>query len=488
MTQQDYRDLIRGMGGPEAAIEKLDTYFSRLNAQQDEPYAWMGNEPSIGDPFVYLAAGEPWRAQQIIRAVQTTQWFDLPQGLCGNDDLGTMSAWYVWNAIGVYPENPSVRGFAIGSPLFTHVVVRSPSGVTIDVRAPQASDTAPYVQSLRRNGSLTQRTWIALPMRGTLRLDFVMASTPNTQWGTQPSDAPPSYTAAPVAFPPATTAMLQAPSPVAMSSGGSSRISFGISNVQGTAPVRVSWKAQMPSGLHVQPGTGTVTVPAGQTASIDATLTSDAAAPPGYYDARITAQTADGAVLQHATVIARVGRPSSLAYVEDRRNASVLPVDYNTGSAGTPISVGNGPNGEVLTPDGSRLFVLNRDDETVTVVDTVREKALATIKVGKGPDGIAIAPDGGTVWVSENGADLVQPIDVRSFKLGKPITLPDPGALVAAPDGSALYVLQLYPWRSSSDKSAHSHGRNADCNRSRRFAHRPHAGRKNIICNAARCQ
>ncbi|HEY5424933.1 MAG TPA: GH92 family glycosyl hydrolase, partial [Candidatus Tumulicola sp.] len=208
MVPQDLRDLIGGMGGRPAAVAKLDAFFTQIDAGQDKPYAWLGNEPSLGAPWVYLSAGAPWRTQAIVRQAITTLYADAPDGIPGNDDLGTMSAWYVWSAIGLYPANPAVRGFDVGSPLFSRVVVRSPDGPVIDVEAPNAGTNAPYVRALHVNGTLTQNTWVALPMHAALKLDFDLATTAGTAWGSDPNDAPPSYAAVPVTFPPSSSARL----------------------------------------------------------------------------------------------------------------------------------------------------------------------------------------------------------------------------------------------------------------------------------------
>ncbi len=146
MVPQDLRDLIAAMGGRAAGSAKLDEFFTQLDAGQDHPYAWLGNEPSLGAPWVYLTAGAPWRAQDIVRRALTTLYGDTPDGLPGNDDLGTMSAWYLWCAIGLYPQNPAVRFLDVGAPLFTSVTLRAPNGPTIVIRAPQAATDRPYVQ------------------------------------------------------------------------------------------------------------------------------------------------------------------------------------------------------------------------------------------------------------------------------------------------------------------------------------------------------
>jgi predicted alpha-1,2-mannosidase len=440
-TQEDYRDLIRGMGGRKAALERLDVYFSRLNAQQDKPYAWMGNEPSIGDEFVYLAAGEPWKAQQIIREVQNTQWLDEPQGLAGNDDLGTMSAWYVWNAMGLFPENPALRRLVIGTPLFPHVFVRVPGGLAVDVAAPGAAANVAYVQSLRVGGVSTQKTWVDLPMHGTLALDFTMSATADTSWGTAPDAAPPSYALTPVVFPASTLATLAATNLDAqVSQGGSSAVAFQISNTQGEQPVSVSWIAHVPAGITLRPESGTVTVPAGGTASVAASVTAASGTAAGYYDLPITAAPSNGAVLPHVTAVVRVGtaRPA-LAYVLNSRDGTVTPIDVRTHGFAGAILTGKGLRQGVLAPDGSRLYVL--DDDGLQAIDTVSQTVRASVKLDGDLSGIAISPDGRTLWISQHGKNDVVPVDVRSLRAGTPVALPSPGRLAIAPDGSTAYVL-----------------------------------------------
>jgi predicted alpha-1,2-mannosidase len=437
MTQQDYADLIRGMGGRAATIEKLNTYFSQLNAQQNHPYAWMGNEPSIGDPFAYLAAGEPWRAQQVIRTVQTTQWLNEPQGLAGNDDLGTMSAWYVWNAMGLYPELPALRRLTIGTPLFRRVEVNVPNGPRIVVDAPQASDTSLYVQALRVNGKAQSRTWIDVPMRGPLRLDFAMASAPNQAWGAAPQDAPPSYTVSPVHFPPATLAALQsATTDVDVAPGRSAAIAFRITNASNGSADTVAWKAQAPAGLSLQPSFGNVSVAPGASITVNAALSASADLGPGYYDVPVTAAAANGAVIPRLTITARVQAPRA-AYVLNSNESSITPIDPVHGSFGPALKLQKNSHALALSPDGSRLYVLG--DDTLQLIDTASMRVVRTLVVGKDTPAIAVSTDGNSVYVAQHGKNAVLAIDAQTLELRK--TIPFAGAQsVLAPDASTLYV------------------------------------------------
>ena len=105
-----------------------------------------------------------------------------------------MSAWYVWSALGMYPETPGTADLALGSPLFTTASITLPSGNTITINAPQAADNAPYVQSLALNGSNWPNAYLPASMITTGgTLDYTLGTSANTAWASAPSAAPPSY-------------------------------------------------------------------------------------------------------------------------------------------------------------------------------------------------------------------------------------------------------------------------------------------------------
>lgn len=154
----------------------------------------LGNEPSLELPWEYDYLGQPYRTQQVVRQVQDSIWKNSPAGLAGNDDLGTMSAWYVWSALGMYPETPGTADLALGSPVFPQTVLTLGDGNQLTVNAPQAADSSPYVRSLAFNGSAWNDAYAppsALTAGGTL--DYVLGGTANTAWATASSAAPPSY-------------------------------------------------------------------------------------------------------------------------------------------------------------------------------------------------------------------------------------------------------------------------------------------------------
>ena len=187
------RGLFDRMGGNPAALARLDTFFTKLNDGVDSVYAFMGNEPCFEVPWEYSFAGAPARTQAVVRDIQKRLFTTAPDGLPGNDDGGSTSAWYIFSALGLYPELPGAGGFVVGSPKFNSATVHLASGAKLAIRAPGAADEAPYVQGLMLNGVATTKLWIPwASLASGATLDFDLASTPNA-WGTGVDDVPPSY-------------------------------------------------------------------------------------------------------------------------------------------------------------------------------------------------------------------------------------------------------------------------------------------------------
>ncbi|MGR3875279.1 lectin [Streptomyces graminifolii] len=185
--------LARAKGGNTAMSHYLDTVLRSYTG--DQGYAWVGNEPSIELPWEYDYIGQPYKTQGTVRAIQQQIWANTPGGLAdGNDDLGAMSAWYVWSALGMFPETPGTADLALGSPVFTQAVITLPSGKTLTINGNGAADNAPYVQSATWNGSAWNNAYAptsAITAGGTL--NYTLGTSANTSWATAASAAPPSY-------------------------------------------------------------------------------------------------------------------------------------------------------------------------------------------------------------------------------------------------------------------------------------------------------
>ena len=197
MVPQDMGDLLAAMG-PATARRRLDGFFSELNAGQDTPHAWLGNEPSFLSPFAYLWLGVPWRTESVVQRALTTLFAPTPGGLPGNDDLGAMSSWYVWGALGLYPAIPGVPGLAIMKPLFPRASITLGHGATLAIST-SATTHARNIRSLALNGKAYDSSWLplsAIADGGTLY--FTLGSTPSA-WATSQASLPPSF--APTASP-----------------------------------------------------------------------------------------------------------------------------------------------------------------------------------------------------------------------------------------------------------------------------------------------
>jgi predicted alpha-1,2-mannosidase len=195
----DPAGLFAQMGGTSKALARLDAFFKDTNGNwalvaPDTTHADMTNEPSLDQPLLYNFAGAPYKTQQTLRAVIDQLWTNTPQGIPGQDDLGMMSAWFVWTAMGLYPQYPGRAELLLSAPLFPQIVIHRSNDVVITINAPQADDATPYVQKLQVDGKDATRAWLpeSFVANGG-KLDFTLAKQPNMAWGAAAADAPPSF-------------------------------------------------------------------------------------------------------------------------------------------------------------------------------------------------------------------------------------------------------------------------------------------------------
>jgi predicted alpha-1,2-mannosidase len=196
MVYDDVAGLIRLMGGNRKAAARLDTFFHNGAA-----WAIAGggpgrfdatNEPDIQTPWLYDYMGVPHKTQATVRQIVNKLWRNTPSGITGNDDLGAMSAGYVWAALGMYPQVPSRAELVLASPLFPHIEITRGNGKTITIDAPGASAKSMYVQGLRVNGVSSDKPWLPAPfVTGGGTLDYSLGKVPSN-WGSRPADSPPS--------------------------------------------------------------------------------------------------------------------------------------------------------------------------------------------------------------------------------------------------------------------------------------------------------
>ncbi|MGI8737905.1 MAG: alpha-1,2-mannosidase [Candidatus Eremiobacter antarcticus] len=445
MVPHAYAALIRGMGGANKASASLDAFFAQMDAGQDKPFAWMGNEPSIGSPWAYLSTGEPWKAQRLIRAVLTQLWGDTPDGIPGNDDLGTMSAWYVWCALGLYPQYPAAPILDLGAPLVRRASIRVPNGAHIDILAPQASETNGYVQSVKLNGKRWPRSWVRYSARPPLRLEFVVSYAPQPRWASRPQDAPPSFDVPPLRFPASTTATIVAPSPtrLRLAPGAAAPLHFAVQN-SASAPASVTWSVDAPEELTVAPLGGRADAPPAAAHTIPLRVAVSPHAAAGLYNFSISGVSDENALLASVPGYVQVtiaGQAPALGFVANLFDATVTPFDLRTHATGPPITVGQFPRDLALSPNRKRLYVADNASNELSVVDAASQAVITTVAVGKGPWAVAVSPDSAAAWVTNATDNTVQAIDAATLRARDPIPVgTDPQALAISPDGKQLYV------------------------------------------------
>jgi predicted alpha-1,2-mannosidase len=204
-VQQDVPGLIGLMGGDAPFIKRMDALFTAdsqvLHSVPDisgliGQYS-QGDEQCHHVAYLYNYAGAPWKTQERVRQVMGTLYSDQPDGQCGNADCGEMCAWYVLSAMGFFPVNPATGVYVIGSPALDKVTLNlDPTiykGKTFTVTAQNNSPENIYIQSATLNGTPLTRSWIThqeIVQGGELIL--VMGPKPNVNWGSAPSDRPPS--------------------------------------------------------------------------------------------------------------------------------------------------------------------------------------------------------------------------------------------------------------------------------------------------------
>ncbi|SPT57429.1 GH92 family glycosyl hydrolase [Actinomadura madurae] len=255
MTYADVKSLFNAMGGRDAAAKRLDAFFAELNAGPHKPLAYLGNEPSLQSPWLYAWAGRPYRTQDVVHRARAELFKPTPDGLVGNDDLGTMSAWYVWASLGVYPAIPGRAELMVNGPAFSKIEVRRSSGQKVTIKAPGA-ETSRYIQALKVNGKATTKAWLPESFaRSGGTLDFTLGTSPNTGFGSAESDAPPSFTEGGKSYLTAVD-----PGLVPVEPGGSTTTTLRVQALASGG--EVEWKAAPPPGVTLTPSSGTLRVPA----------------------------------------------------------------------------------------------------------------------------------------------------------------------------------------------------------------------------------
>ncbi len=172
-VQQDVKGLITLLGGKDRFAAKLDSMFTLIPSQNKNlpifstgmigQYA-HGNEPSHHVIYLYNKVRQPWKSQKYVAQVMNSLYLNTPAGLCGNEDCGQMSAWYVFSAMGFYPLNPVSGEYEIGTPLFRKMKLHLANGNTFSVIANNLSKKNIYIQSVKVNGKPYDKSFITHSM------------------------------------------------------------------------------------------------------------------------------------------------------------------------------------------------------------------------------------------------------------------------------------------------------------------------------------
>jgi len=212
----DFHNYVKMVGGEKHVAMMLDSLFFRNEKMSGRQQADLtgiigqyahGNEPGHHAPYMYNYVGEPWKTQQITRKILDELYADAPDGLCGNEDCGQMSAWYIMSSLGFYAVAPGSLQYAIGSPLFKEAKIHLENGKTFTISCHNQSDKNVYIQSIKRNGEPYPYLYITTEMISNGdTFEFTMGPSPQKSFGADISSRPastvvPTLTTTPVIAP-----------------------------------------------------------------------------------------------------------------------------------------------------------------------------------------------------------------------------------------------------------------------------------------------
>ncbi|MDF2256138.1 GH92 family glycosyl hydrolase [Streptantibioticus ferralitis] len=215
LVPQDMPGLVRLIGGNNAANARLDQFFAYRHLLRDPAdtarHSWVNgptayyhqdrynpeNEPDLNAPYTYLSTGQPWKTADVVQAALTL-FSDRPDGITGNDDMGTMTAWAVLSALGLYPVEPGMAVWGLTTPAFGRVDLtldpRYYPGGHLAITAVGTSPSNRYIQSVRVGGQPRSATYVTgADLRSAHTIEFTVGGRPS-RWGTGAADIPPPLT------------------------------------------------------------------------------------------------------------------------------------------------------------------------------------------------------------------------------------------------------------------------------------------------------
>ena len=296
----NYAGLFSLLGGNAKVAPELRQYLSQPDGFGT--YAQLTNEFDFGEQNALDYAGDPAGTQQAVSNIRNTMYLPGPSGLANNDDLGANSSSFVWEMLGMYPENSGSGNLVFSSPGFPHAVISPPNGKAITINAPGAAPNKYYVNSLTINGTAYNKLYVpysSLTSGATLNWDL---GTQPTSWGSAPQDAPPSY------GPVFSVTGSVSPSSMTMQPGTSQQATLTVDS-QSSSSQTVSWTASAGSGVTVSPSSGSLTVGPNGTASAPVTVTAGSA--DGNYPVMFNFSGSSGRILP-APLSVTVAKPGDL--------------------------------------------------------------------------------------------------------------------------------------------------------------------------------
>jgi len=343
LAQQDVPGLVTAMGGRAEAGRRLDVFFDLPEVLRDPAYAarnsWVvgaysyyeqnrynpNNEPDLHSPSMYSFIGQPWKTSAVMRAAQTL-FTNAPNGVTGNDDLGTMSAWYVFSALGLYPAVPGTGELTVHAPRFSSATIRLENGRSVVIDAPGAdANRLQYVDSATVNGRAHPEpfvSWDQLRNGGRVRLGLT-SDRGATSWGESATPTSPCAGSADlVPFAGQETNTVLVP-------GEQTPVEIGVQNLSDSSRTVDFTVADVP-GLTVEPASGSVEADAKERAAVPAEVRADGDAEPGLHAVPVTFTDAEtGETLGTRTLSVGVARaphsPTTMWYsgMENRMDATL---------------------------------------------------------------------------------------------------------------------------------------------------------------------
>lgn len=199
----DINNYIKLLGGNSLAEAFFDTLFntsSIMSGRRQSDVTGLigqyahGNEPSHHAAYLYNYVGVPWKTQELTRKIMRELYTSQPDGLCGNEDCGQMSAWYVFSAMGFYPVCPGSNQYIIGSPIFDKVTINLENGEKFIIICNEQNAENVYIKSAKLNGEKYSKSYFSYDdFKNGGTLEFEMINIPNDQWGNKEENRPSSF-------------------------------------------------------------------------------------------------------------------------------------------------------------------------------------------------------------------------------------------------------------------------------------------------------